>query len=96
MILHTVNQSPFDKQALTDCLNRCGKNDSILLIENGVYAALEDGQFFSNAVVHKIYALEEDVTARGLSTKILPQVELIDYAQFVELCTKHSLIQSWF
>ncbi len=99
MILHTVNQSPFDKQTLVHCLNRCGEDDSILLIENGVYAALTDGVFsklLSGAAIQTVYALEEDVLARGLGSKILPTIKLIDYAQFVQLCTEHALVQSWF
>ncbi|MBF0334232.1 MAG: sulfurtransferase complex subunit TusB, partial [Alphaproteobacteria bacterium] len=39
-MLHTVNKSPFEKNALESCLSHAVEGASILLIEDGVYAAL--------------------------------------------------------
>ena len=40
-MLHTVNKSPFEKNSLETCLRLAEDNSSILLIEDGVYGALQ-------------------------------------------------------
>ena len=40
IMLHTVNKSPFEKDSLETCLRLAGQGSDILLIEDGVYAAL--------------------------------------------------------
>ena len=42
----------------------------------------------------KVYALEEDVLARGIDKQALP-VTLLDYPAFVALCVDYSRINSW-
>ena len=39
--LHTVNKSPFGNGTLLSCLNHCKPGDAVLLIEDGVYGALQ-------------------------------------------------------
>ena len=57
MILHTVNKSP-QNPALKTCLRVAAKDSAILLIEDGVYAALEGTELeFSNTAPLKIIAL---------------------------------------
>ena len=38
-MLHLVNKSPFDRNALDSCLRLANPGSSVLLIEDGVYAA---------------------------------------------------------
>lgn len=74
--------------------------DSIVLIEDGVYGALEQTEF--SELVKKtlqkaaVYALLPDLMARGIEKRIIAGIQTIDYAGFVTLTEKHSVVQSWF
>jgi len=98
-ILHTVNKSPFERNALSACLRVAKEDGAILLIEDGVYAALK-GTEHTKAVqdalkkVH-VYALWPDVEARGMQDRVIEGIKQIDYAGFVELAAQHNSIQSW-
>lgn len=37
--LHTVNKSPFEKNALKSCLGHLCSGDAVLMIEDGVFGA---------------------------------------------------------
>ena len=39
-ILHTVNKTPFERNSLESCLKFASPGAAVLLIEDGVYAAL--------------------------------------------------------
>lgn len=99
MLLHTVNKSPFLNTALAGCLRTSKDGSSILLIEDGVYGALkgtEASSMIENAMkTRKVYALGPDLKARGVSDKVIDGIEVVDYAGFVDLATKHDAVQSW-
>ena len=44
-MLHTINKSPFEKSSLQTCLRYADDGSSILLIEDGVYAASKGTEF---------------------------------------------------
>lgn len=90
MILHTVNKSPFGCGAYACCLRNAGDNDAVLLIEDGVYAILKESPS------QPLYALQEDIEARGLTDKVPQQITLVDYSGFVKLATEADAIQSWY
>ena len=90
MILHTVSKSPFDNNAYNNCIRIAATDDAVLLIEDGAYALL------STLPSATVYALQSDVAARGLSNRVPEQIKLIDYAEFVELATQASAVQSWY
>lgn len=100
-LLHTINKSPFSHNTLASCLNVCGNHDSILLIEDGVYAAM-DGHSYVKTMEEKhqegvqLLALISDVSARGLQDKIMKHITLIDYDGFVQLSITHRCVQSWY
>jgi len=99
MILHTVNKSPYSNSSLNDCIRRCSDSDSILLIEDGVYACQRDADFsdsLANNSHISFYALEADIRARGLVGKLHKAVQVIDDCTFVDLCIRHKSVQSWF
>ena len=48
-MLHTVNKSPFERDALGSCLRHAKKGSEVLLIEDGVYGAIK-GTSLSKAV----------------------------------------------
>jgi tRNA 2-thiouridine synthesizing protein B len=39
-MLHTVNKSPTDRNSLESCIRLAKKGGSVLLIEDGVYGAM--------------------------------------------------------
>lgn len=97
-MLHIVNQSPFASSCLADCLRICSAPAGILLIEDGVYAALAGSQWLRLMLekTPRIYVLDADVDARGLAGKIAADATSIDYAGFVELCCEYSSTHSWY
>lgn len=84
--LHLVNKA----RALEACLNVAAPDDAILLLEDGVYAAAAVA-----APERALYALEPDVTARGLSARLASQVETVDDDGFVRLVERHQPVVSW-
>ena len=98
--LHTVNKSPFEKNALESCLKFSKAGSSILLIEDGVYAAAK-GTTSEAAVTaamadKKVYVLGPDLAARAISDdRVIDGVELVDYVGFVDLVENNDKVQAW-
>ncbi len=95
-MLHIVNKSPSGSHALTECLRLCSRRDRLLLIEDGVYAAVGDGVEQLLTATPHVAVLREDLLARGLAEKVDARITVVDYAGFVQLCCDHNPIQSWF
>ena len=99
MILHTVNKSPFERNSFSSCLMHALPGSGVLLLEDGVYAALQ-GTAASEAVTAaakqvKLYALGPDLDARGISAKVMDCINVVDYTGFVKLVEKHDRVQAW-
>jgi tRNA 2-thiouridine synthesizing protein B len=101
MILHTLNKAP-GTLACKNCLNTLNypttsdsSQDSLLLLEDGVYLADHANAKLLEGLPKNIYAIDADVEARGLLHRLLPQVTLVSYADFVRLVTEHKLTKSW-
>ncbi|MBF0096368.1 MAG: sulfurtransferase complex subunit TusB [Magnetococcales bacterium] len=96
-MLHTVNKSPFQNNALTDCSRYVQAGDVVLLLEDGVFAA--QAGTTQSALLEKmmeqvtIYALSADLKARAIKA-LVAGVQVTDYAGFVELVEQHK-IHSW-
>lgn len=99
MLLHVINKSPFERNAFDSCLQHAKKGSSILLIEDGIYAASKSGQASEKLINalkdFTVYALEPDIKARGMSGNVMDGIKLVDYSGFVDLAAEHSSIQSW-
>lgn len=99
-MLHLINKSPFDRNALDSCLRLATAGSSILLLEDGVYAAL-DKATSADAVKNRMedmtfYVLGPDVSARGLDdTPLIDGIKVVDYGGFVDLVVEHDVAQSW-
>ena len=99
-MLHLINKSPFDRNALDSCLRLAAAGGSVLLIEDGVYAAMRHAAS-AEAVIKgmnklKFYVLGPDVAARGLNDiSLIDGIDLVDYAGFVDLVVEHEVAQSW-
>jgi tRNA 2-thiouridine synthesizing protein B len=97
-MLHIINKSPFNNSALEECLRVCSDDAFILLIEDGVYAAIADTAWAKQLADRSapVYVLTADIAARGLTERIATRFECIDYTGFVQLCCDHASIQSWY
>lgn len=100
MILHTVNKSPFERNALVSCLGHAQAGSSVILIEDGVYGAITGSQvadIVSKSLTSvKIYVLEPDLAARGIAKeKLISGLQLIDYNGFVDLAVENTTVQAW-
>jgi len=99
MILHTVNKSPFEKNTLISCLNHAKAGSSVLFIEDGIYAALQNTRFsdqVSSAMKDiNLYVLEPDLKARGVQDNLIDGIKKVDYAGFVDLTTEHDTVDAW-
>ena len=99
-MLHLINKSPFERTALDSCLRLAQSGSSILLLEDGVYAAMKNAahaeKITSRMEDFSFYVLGPDVAARGLSdTPLIDGVTVVDYGGFVDLVAEHDAAQSW-
>ncbi|HFB98473.1 MAG TPA: sulfurtransferase complex subunit TusB [Bryobacterales bacterium] len=98
-MLHTVNKSPYETDALESCLAHAREGDIVLLIEDGVYATIKGGraaEALASAGGVKIAALSADLKARGITPeKMVEGVEVVDYGGFVDLVTENDRVQAW-
>jgi tRNA 2-thiouridine synthesizing protein B len=98
-MLHIVNKSPTDGNALDGALRMAGADCALLLIEDAVYAATRGG--IAEARIqealrrHKVYVLGPDLEARGMADRLAEGVTVVDYAGFVDLVVEHPNCQSW-
>ncbi len=99
--LHIINKSSFTHNTLRSCIAVCSDQDSLLLIEDGVFGALQgapDAKALQSLIDRNIivYALSADVSARALTQKIESKIRLITYEEFVQLTIDHNCTQSWY
>ena len=99
-ILHTVNKSPFEKNSFDTCLRLATKGSSVLLIEDGVYGAMQ-GTAKAAAVESakgdiNFYVLGPDLKARGIGEdKLIDGFKVVDYSEFVSLSVDNDKVQAW-
>lgn len=95
-MLHIVNKSPYERDSLVTCSGYYKDGDTLLLTEDGVYAAIAAGKAAAQLQGLKVVALAPDVTARGIAEdKLISGIQLVDYAGFVDLVTQTDRVQSW-
>ena len=91
--LHIINKSSLDANALASCLSVITPEDSLLLIEDGVYSVLDSSWLRADIDIH---VLSEDLQARGLDAAGLDQrIRSVDYAGFVALACQCARSVSW-
>lgn len=100
MLLHTVNKSPFERNAFDSCLRHAVKGSAILLIEDAVYAAVKGNDAAARLAEAgkglSLYVLGPDLKARGLGgATLVDGVTVVDYGGFVDLAAKHEAVQAW-
>lgn len=97
-MLHTVNKSPFEMNSFDTCIGLATSGSSILLIEDGVYAATTGhsaADKIKNASGISFYVLGPDLQARGLENKLADGIKVVDYDGFVDLVAEHRAVRAW-
>ena len=96
MILHTLNRAP-DSAAFRDCLRFLTADDALLLLGDGIYAALKDSSSSEELAVTgaSLYVLEADASAAGIVNLLGNDLTLVDFAKFVELTEHFPRQQAW-
>lgn len=99
-MLHILRHSPHQDQRLASCLRVLGAEQSLLLIEDAVYALLPGSRLATSLKLLPgsvgLYAMGDDLHARGLALDDLPaRVQLTDHAGMVQLCCEHERVISW-
>ena len=97
-MLHIVNKSPSERNTL-DSVLRIAQSGSLLLIEDGVYAATRgnaaEARLRAAMARLKVFALLPDLEARAVADRVIDGVTPVDYAGFVDLVAEHPSCQSW-
>lgn len=99
-MLHVVNKSPFERNSLDSCLRLAKAGSAILLIEDGVYAALKgaatEDQLKAATGEYSVYVLGPDLKARGMSEeRVVEGIQVVDYGGFVDLTAENDKVISW-
>ncbi len=96
MILHTLNAAP-SSPAFAQCLELAAAQDCILLLGDGVYAALPGSEASERlgSQPARICVLEADAAAAGLLPR-LGAVEVLDYEGFVTLSEQYPRQMAWY
>ncbi|MDD5578412.1 MAG: sulfurtransferase complex subunit TusB [Methylobacter sp.] len=95
-MLHLVFQSPID----TAILERIDAGDVAIFLENSVLRILQNGilndRLTQQLKINRLCVLLDDITVRGIrADELVKGIEVIDYAELVELTVKNPVIQSW-
>ncbi|CAM3968873.1 sulfurtransferase complex subunit TusB [Shewanella aquimarina] len=93
MILHVVQYSAVQDNALATCLRYIQPQDTLLLIGDGINALLL--RKWQEALHHtKVCLLEQDVEARGLQAR-LGHYQQLSQAEFVQYSLTHAKVITW-
>jgi tRNA 2-thiouridine synthesizing protein B len=73
--------------------------NALLLIEDGVYAATlgsaTESSLRTACSTLKVFALQPDMDARGVTGKVIDGITLVDYDGFVDLIAQYKTSHSW-
>ena len=95
-MLHLVNKSPYENGNLDTAAGYMKDGDELLLIEDGVYAAMKNGKAAAMLNGRKVSVLGPDLAARGIAEdKLVDGVSIVDYAGFVDMVEANDKVQSW-
>lgn len=96
MLLHMLNRSPASSRIPQDTLRSMGKEDRLLLIEDGVYGTTTPLVEQFAEVFGRLFVLREDLASRGLGERCDERVIQVDMEGFVTLTEEAERTVSWF
>jgi tRNA 2-thiouridine synthesizing protein B len=95
-VLHLIFQSPIESAILA----RIDAGDVVVFLENAVLRILQNS-VISNTLAqqlscNRLCVLSDDIAVRGIAPdELVNGIEVIDYAELVELTVNNPVIQSW-
>ncbi len=95
-MLYTLSHSP-TRCDLPALLRLTREGDALLLLQDGVLAGLAGSaslDLLLNAPI-SLYALQNDLDARGVSGHFSHKITVVGYNHFVELTEKHRSQMAW-
>ena len=92
--LHTISVSP-TSGLLNSCLRLVCPGDGILFIQDGVYHCFPLCLLDSIPQDNALFALREDLLARGLLGKISKRITPVGFGRYVELAVDYDKVISW-
>lgn len=95
-MLHLIFQSPIEGAVL----ERVDSGDVVVFLENAVLRTLQNGAISDTLTQqldsNRLCVLSDDLAVRGIAPdELVTGIELIDYAELVELTVNNPVIQSW-
>lgn len=92
-MLHIIKS----QSGLTDAINLIQPNDSVLLVEDAVYALFRQSSPLIGLKDQKdrCWVLQEDLAARGLVDSANVDAQLTDFKGFVYLTEQHAQSITW-
>ncbi|MCE8011344.1 sulfurtransferase complex subunit TusB [Halomonas daqingensis] len=96
MILHILNRPPSSSLVYREALAAMSDTDRLLLVEDGVLGALTSQVRHFQQVEGRLFALREDLHARGLEGQCDASVQVVDVDGFVTLTEEADKTVSWF
>jgi tRNA 2-thiouridine synthesizing protein B len=95
-VLHLIFQSPIEAAIL----ERIDAEDIVVLLENAVLRTLQNSiisdTLMQQMSCNRLFVLSDDIAVRGITpNELVKGVEVIDYAELVELTVNNPVIQSW-
>ena len=97
MLLHLISKSPLRHSALNDALPFISNSDTVILIDDGVYACLEKTSAYTQLTEKNctLLALENDIKVRGL-TSLNTNIKTISMNEFVKITFTANKTLSWY
>jgi tRNA 2-thiouridine synthesizing protein B len=95
-VLHLLSQSPIEAAVL----ERVDSGDVVVFLENAALRILQNGNvnhpLLQQLGRSRLCVLSDDLAVRGInSNELIEGIEVIDYAELVELTINNPIIQSW-
>ncbi|WP_288400253.1 sulfurtransferase complex subunit TusB [uncultured Serratia sp.] len=95
-MLYTLSHSP-NQCDLPALLRLAAEGDALLLLQDGVLAGLAGSAHLELLLAAPIslYALQDDLEARGLNGHFSHKITVVGYNHFVELTEQHRSQMAW-
>lgn len=96
MKLHILNRSPATSGVYRQALDAMEPDDLLLLIEDAVQGGVPGMISYLDEASGRVFALREDIEARGLGGRLDSSVQMVDIDGFVTLTEKATQSVSWY
>jgi len=97
VILHSLSAAP-TSVAFTQCVRFLREGSALLLLGDGVYAALAGTQYCDKLMGSgaELYVLEQDAVAGGVRNRLEAEITVINFDGFAALTEQFPRHQAWY